>query len=465
MKQKLFLVKPTLQSKLSSMSPNFIHAPPETPPPPYPRVNIVKLLRDLANITVWPSQRSGLFIFTLDKANTRFTFSWLSIPTLMAFLRLLVILGVAAYINWNENLVHQRFGVHSGENSTLGVTEMILSTTMFCSDFIGIVLFWKDRKRIGIYLNLYEENLANFVEDLKDHSWIPGWFEKARRTATWLVRGIDVVTHICIFVLIKPELLKIVMHIRGKNEMGKGLDWEAWSFPIFSLFWFTILFRRLFFRVLIMSMIDSLHFGFRALKEHVKEFAHDKSIASEAFGDVRMRSLRGDEFRLGTGGEKEKAKVEITVTDYVKEVTLDRILEKYRAMETMLGEFNELFASHLLIGIVSMVVVLLMALFHFFVEVNYTMSWNAPIFAIEALAYSWVLFSLGTSATEMASEADACITALRDVPLGSINPGLKQKVAGTLTTYLIVLIQFQTSESPSKAGSNSSEQLESKSNG
>ncbi|CAL8118188.1 unnamed protein product [Orchesella dallaii] len=428
MKQKL-IVEPTLQDELPYITPIHIKFPPESPP--ISRDTVIKLLRNLINITVQPSQRSGLFIFSLDKENPQFAFSWLSIPTTMAFLRLLVIFGVAAYINWNEDLVRKRFSVHSGESSTLGITEMILSTTMFCSDCIGIILFWVDQERIGNYINLYCENLTILVNDLKDKSWIQRWFEQESKKLERLVKGISIATNISILILIKPELQKLLNFIRGEDEIeenGSYFDWETLSFPIFSFFWFMILLGRLYFRATIINMIDCVQLGFKALKEHVNEFANDKIINSEENLGNRMRSLSmGENFishRRTSFHEGDTNKIRRES----KEVTLDRILKKYRTLETLLGEFNELFASHLLIGIASMVVVILMALFRFLVEVNYTLSWNAPIFAIEALAYSWVLFSLGTSATKMTREADACIAALRDVPLDSISSGLKDKV-------------------------------------
>ncbi|CAL8118078.1 unnamed protein product [Orchesella dallaii] len=466
MKQNnIFIVQPAPSLILPTLSTDYLEFPSENEPH-FERIDVKVKLQEFVNISVRPSQISGLFIFGFDTKQQRYTFAWLSSPTICTILKLIIILGTICYGTTHEAFVDQRFGIKNDENTTLGATEAILSLTLFASDFLGISLFWKNRRRVEDFLNSIENTLVTFTTELKDHTWVGDWFYHTSKRCRWLVAAISASSTIAFLIVSYQDLFSILAYILGKGE----LDWVSCTFPIFTYCWYAILFRRLHFRILLMTMIDTLQFGFRSVKEHATEFANAKGVGG--IGDVRIRRVLGDIDEKGT------RQGDITVIDYFKEVKLRQILEKYRSMELLLEEFNDLFAPHLLSGILSMVVVLLMALFHVFVEVEVNKGFNrfAFIFGMNSLCNFAALFYLGTSATEMASEADASITAVRDIPLSSINPILKQKVmlhyqqalavplvvspggffslnremltsvAGALTTYLIVLIQFEGSE-------------------
>ncbi|CAL8118178.1 unnamed protein product [Orchesella dallaii] len=465
MKQnKIFIVQPSASLKLPTISPDFPEFSSENELR-LERIDIKQKLREFVNISVRPSQISGLFIFGFDTKQQKYAFVWFSLPTACTFLKLIVIIGGMFYAAIYEVMIHKRLGVENGENTTLGTTELLLTFTFFASDALGIILFWRNRGNVEDFLNSIEDTLVTFATELKDHTWVDDWFYHTSRRCGWLVMTVGASAAIAFLITSYPDLLSILAYFQGKEE----LNWFICTFPIFSYCWYAILFRRLHFRILLMTLIDTLQFGFRSVKEHATEFANAKGIGG--IGDVRIRRVSGD---IDEKGAKQD---DITVIDYLKEIKLRQILEKYRSMELLLDEFNDLFAPHLLSGIFSMVVVLLMSLFHLFVEVEINVfNRFALIFGMNSLCNFVTLFYLGTSATEMATEADASITAVKDIPLSSINPILKQKVmlhfqqalavplvvspggffslnremltsvAGALTTYLIVLIQFRGSE-------------------
>ncbi|CAL8118072.1 unnamed protein product [Orchesella dallaii] len=418
MQQRIFIVEPFVEEKHSKLPLDFIEYPTERS---WKCPNIEKQLHNLAMISIRASQHSGLFLFGIDKKLRRFTFSWFSCPVITAIVRLLIVSLMTIYYGTSKDAIEQHFAEDIEQQATLGMTETILSGTIISSDVIGMILFWRNREQVEDFLNRFLQSVVLFTEELKNPDWVSGWFNQASKRARWLVNGINFSANISILITMYQDVLKIILVIVGKEQMS----WGDLKVPIFTFFWFTILFRRLHCRIVLMSMIDTLQFGFLTVKEHVKELANEKI---KTVGDVRISNAFG---RIGSStreGKNGNVDNDITVIDYVRQVKLNKILEMYRGMESLLGEFNELYTCHMLIGILSVLTVMLLALFHFFVKMNGEMDRDALVFAIEAGLHIWVLNSLGTSATDMATEAESCIIALRDVPLGTIDLELKRKI-------------------------------------
>lgn len=370
---------------------------------------VADLLNDLALITVKPSQFSGQFLFSFsNRPEKKFQLVWCSFGALMALIRTTTFILQVYYFNIFADNITKRFGVDYGENSTLGVTEIILSVTIFLSDFVASFLFWKERTHILSFLNTLTETLALFAEDIKGAPWIQEWFRQTMKKTRRMVRIIYFCPVITTVIMEYRDIYEIFLCLQGKYD-GE-MDLFAWTFPVFATAWFIVLFTRLHFRVLLMSVIDGLQFGFQTVKYHVQQFDQENEEGIAILGNHRFlksysRHLNGCDLEDHViSKDSTKKRANNTAKDYLREVKLTQILEKYRTMEKLLHEYNELFAPHLLIGIVSIVVVMLMALFHFFVDVNYKLSETSTIFAIEALVYTLVLFSMGTAATDMASE-------------------------------------------------------------
>ncbi|CAL8118112.1 unnamed protein product [Orchesella dallaii] len=391
--------------------------------------SVAKQFHDLARISVRATQHSGLFMFRINKENCSFTFSWLSIPTFAAFMRLLTLAGMMVYYEFYKSLIEQRFqsASASGNYGTLGATERILSGTIFLSDGVGILLLWRNRKEMEEFLNKLSKTITQNAEELINRSWITDWFCKASKRAKWLVTTISATSGIITLIIIYQNLHNMMLSILGKSE----LDWFGWSFPIFAFCWFTVLFRRLHFRVLIMSTIDILQFGFKTVRKHVQELGNE--IVNNNNSSKKIRS-------------------------YLQEEKLNQIVEKYRGMEALVGEFNEIFNFHMLIGIGSLLIVILISLFHFLVEITAGVRSFiiVLIFISEAAINMWVLHGLGTSATDLADQIMLQFQQALAVPIVispgnffSLNRQMITSIAGTLTTYLIVLIQFRNNESAS----------------
>ncbi|CAL8118182.1 unnamed protein product [Orchesella dallaii] len=414
--QRIFIVEPFVEEKRSKLPLDFIEYPIERSS----ECSIItKQLYDLTMISIRASQHSGLFLFAIDK-KLNFTFSWFSFPGILAIIRLLIV-SLMTVFYWTFKEVLDKYYAKDLENeATLGVTELVLSGTIISSDAIGMILFLMNRKQIEDFLNRFLQSVIHFADELKNPDWISDWFRQASKRARWLVNGINFSAIFAISVNLYQEFFKIILFLVGKEEMG----WFDLTLPLFSFLWFIILFRRLHFRIVLMTMIDTLQFGFLTVKEHVKELANEKI---KAVGDVRISNAFGKIGSATREGLNGNVGNDITVIDYVRQVKLTKILEMYRRMESLLGDFNELYKYHMLIGIGSVLTVMLMALFHFLVKVNGEIDRDTLVFAIDAGLHIWVLCSLGTAATEMATEADACIIALREVPLGTIDLELKRR--------------------------------------
>lgn len=354
--------------KLSQITPNLLKYPVKASDDEEndKQLRIHRLLSDLTQISIHSAQQTGYFILSSGDTSSR----WRK-PAFFAVIQVLCLSITGVYLYTYTSKIAKSFGVDVSKHSTLGVSELILTVTMILSDMVGAILFLKEREDLQSFMTTVEETLITFAEQVQDTSWIPSWFRKTSNYTKLLVMVIDVTVIPVTVILCHKELYRIYGAVR--EACVDTLDYFTWTFPIFALSWFAVLFRRLHFRILIMSTIDCLQFGFRCIKHHVRTLVREE--ASE-------------------------------ISELYRETKLNQILDKYRTMEMLLYKFNDLFAPHLLIGIVSIVVVLLMALFHFFVELNYDGSVRVTIFGTEAAVYMLVLFSLGSAATKMACQVN-----------------------------------------------------------
>lgn len=415
-KEGIFIIDPTLDRKLSTLPPVYIPPPFATSrisPLDTPDVNIKQVVNELAMVTLIPSQNSGFFIFSVWNSPLKellYRIIWCSRPVLMSLIQALVTVGLGLFVLEYPDIVYAFLTSRSQtgkENGTMSVTEVVLNGTILVSDIVGSIIFIRERERIQQFMNKLQSSITSLAEEVRDAPWLAEWFETTITNTRRLVNSINVAVIPTTLVLCWPQLCAIYGALLGGT--WEYLDFIVWSFPLFSLGWCLTLFRRLHFRVLIMSTIDCLQFGFRCIREQVQQIGSEMEAASSPIprGDFQVirRKVPEMDNQDDLGTEDQKGHLgRHSLEAYLREARLNAILDKYRTMELLLQEFNELFAPHLLIGVVSIVVVILLSIFHLYVEITPHQSVKAVFYGVTTFVYILVMYLLGSAATEMASQ-------------------------------------------------------------
>lgn len=359
--------------------------------------DIKKLLADFLKITSHAVQNAGYFVFsatTDDSWNLKFRCG--SRASVMAFVHLFIVLPFCTtfYLLQRQN-ISVRFGRNFSANNTMGVTEIILIAATLSYSYYVHFIQWMQRKSLPAFLNKMHETLSTLTEGISDLPWVSKWFQDVTLSTKRNVFFVNLATFFPAIQLCCPDFIRI----------GSPLVAGRWSdlnlfmliYPFFVIAWFSILTRKLNFLLLITSLIDGLQLGFRGVLEYMKKC-----------GKLRPQ------------------------------LEIREVLRKFRELEELLKDFNDVMAPQLLAGLVSLLVIFIMAWFHLVVEVN-SHPWNVRtnIFGLRVMIHGAVLLSMGKAASAMETQANACLTALRDISMEVENDlNLRQDVCYSRYTNL-----------------------------
>lgn len=394
--------------KLSQIAPQLIYRIPSTwdldehdeqkvtKSTEYPyQVGLRSLFHHVARVMFAPKQKHDLYSFYSGQDGVENELSLANVrTTLFGCFQVILTILIGYYIYTFPLQVSVELGFdHFEQRNTLAIAEAIMFAVTMASDFVGGIFFLTNGKSVQRHLAELEKTLHLFGKEVKDASWIQPWFQKKMAAKRYTIVGFNFAIFFASVITCRSQLCKIYEAVRTGTV--DQLDNFTWSFPIMSVLWTLVLFWRLYFRLLLATLIDILEFGFRTIGEQAEK------LKKECSGDTMVKVELKDVTE--TVKVRKGHLVDMSATKYLREVQLSQIVDKYRTMEQLLQGFNEIYATQLLISIFSLVVVLLMTLFHFIVEIRLASPRAIP-YGIQVFLYALAMFTFGSSATEMASQ-------------------------------------------------------------
>ncbi|CAL8118184.1 unnamed protein product [Orchesella dallaii] len=323
--------------------------------------------------------------------------------------------------------------------------------TCFFADVLPLLDLFRKRRSVENFQSKLTEFIVGSVESFRTDVGIPvelqrrfaSVYNAAKRLRFLIVGGFFGVT-----------IETVITQILGVKKFFGCMFCQYFIFPLsfFTAYWHGALFLRLFTRIWVISLIRCMTIGILALKIEIRDL-------TEAETDWR-------------------SKLEIIKLE--SSVKIRNTLQKFRVMETLVEEFNSLFGIFISVGILSVIVTLLINVFEMILHLRHGGVAHSLGFATSVVVHIVVLYFICRSAGELEFEAKDCIMMLQDSSYKNerefdefgemlhytkallqpvqISPGyffnlnLKTmlSIAGSITTYMIVLVQFHTSEPPVK---------------
>ncbi|CAL8118076.1 unnamed protein product [Orchesella dallaii] len=405
-----------------------------------------KLLAEIFNVSTFPAAITGLFPFSIDSEN-KFHFKLLSFPTIALLVRQILTLLCVSFHYTLFSYYHVFF---ASSSKTEYFTKYAVVYLAFFIEMIPIGHFIRRRHSLHRFFNKFTETLSDVLEmdfqntnsygiiiKKSDKSVSDAFLQilkESKKLRNWIVM-------VFLILYAKAFISWAIIIFRAKLMQSespispKSLN-AMYLLPVFTIVLYSTLFFRLFTRIWIISIIRILTVGLRSLKLQIEQA-----------------------YRVGNPK------------------TVESVLLKFRRFESVVEEFNDLFSLFISIGgILSIVLTLIMNLLEAGLYLKHVDFGNGISFIFAGSVSAAAVYGLCWSANELEMEGIKCTALFRDFSFSKRNESMEKlvtlhylkallqplkispgsyfilnlrtltSIAGVITTYMIVLIQFHLAE-------------------